>query len=242
MLSILKKEFDSFLNSTIAYVVIGLFLLGTGLFLWVFPDTSLLDYGYADLNTLFSMTPFIYMFLIPAITMKSFSEEKRGGTMELLLTKPLSDWQIILGKYLAGWLLVLFSLAPTLIYYYSVYQLGYPKGNVDSAGVVGSYIGLVLLGAVFTAVGIFTSSISESQITSFIIGVFLCFLLHSGFTALSKLDFWGAGASLVEQLGIDYHYYTISKGLIDSRDVLYFVSIIVIMLKATHTTLGARKW
>lgn len=242
MLSILKKEFDSFLDSTIAYVVIGLFLLGTGLFLWVFPDTSLLDYGYADLETLFSMTPFIYMFLIPAITMKSFSEEKRGGTMELLLTKPLTDWQIILGKYFAGLLLVLFSLAPTLIYYYSVYQLGFPKGNVDSAGVVGSYIGLVFLGAVFTSIGIFTSSISESQITSFIIGVFLCFLFHSGFTALSKLDFWGSMSSLVEALGIDYHYYTISKGLIDSRDVLYFISIIVIMLKATHVTVGARKW
>jgi ABC-2 type transport system permease protein len=123
-----------------------------------------------------------------------------------------------------------------------VYQLGFPKGNVDSAGVVGSYIGLVFLGAVFTSIGIFTSSISESQITSFIIGVFLCFLFHSGFTALSKLDFWGSMSSLVEALGIDYHYYTISKGLIDSRDVLYFISIIVIMLKATHVTLGARKW
>ncbi len=242
MLSILKKEFNSFLDSTIAYVVIGLFLLGTGLFLWVFPETSLLDYGYADLETLFSMTPFIYMFLIPAITMKSFSEEKRGGTMELLLTKPLTDWQIILGKYFAGLLLVLFSLAPTLVYYYSVYQLGFPKGNVDSAGVVGSYIGLVFLGAVFTSIGIFTSSISESQIISFIVGVFVCFLFHSGFTALSKLEFWGNMSSLVEALGIDYHYYTISKGLIDSRDILYFISIIVIMLKATHLTIGARKW
>lgn len=242
MFSILKKEFNSFLDSTIAYVVIGLFLLGTGFFLWVFPETSLLDYGYADLETLFSMTPFIYMFLIPAITMKSFSEEKRGGTMELLLTKPLTDWQIILGKYFAGLLLVLFSLAPTLVYYYSVYQLGFPKGNVDSAGVVGSYIGLVFLGAVFTSIGIFTSSISESQIISFIVGVFVCFLFHSGFTALSKLEFWGNMSSLVEALGIDYHYYTISKGLIDSRDILYFISIIVIMLKATHLTIGARKW
>ncbi|MFN8436662.1 MAG: gliding motility-associated ABC transporter permease subunit GldF [Cytophagales bacterium] len=242
MLSILIKEFNSFLDSTIAYVVIILFLLGTGLFLWVFPDTSILEYGYADLDSLFSMTPFIYMFLIPAITMKSFSEELKGGSMELILTKPLTDWQIILGKYFAGLSLVLVSLAPTLVYYYSVYQLGFPKGNVDSAGVVGSYIGLVFLGAVFTSVGIFTSSISDSQIISFIVGVFLCFLLHTGFSALSKLEIWGTFSSVVESFGIDYHYYTISKGLLDSRDILYFLSIIFIMLKSTHLLLSTRKW
>jgi ABC-2 type transport system permease protein len=149
MLQVLHKEFNSFLNSLVAYLVIGAFLTGIGLLMWVFPETSILDYGYADMDTLFSYGPYVFIFLIPAVTMRSFAEEKKGGTLELLMTKPLSDWQIVTGKFLACFLLVLMALIPTLIYYWSVYQLGNPSGNIDTPGVIGSYIGLALLGAVF---------------------------------------------------------------------------------------------
>src|ERR1700748_3868739 len=145
MLQVLSKEFNSFLNSLIAYMVIGVFLTAIGLLMWVFPETSVLEYGYADMDTLFSFGPYVFMFLIPAITMRSFAEEKKTGTMELLLTKPLSDWDIMLGKFMASFLLVIVALAPTVIYYYSVYQLGNPVGNIDTPGVIGSYVGLALL-------------------------------------------------------------------------------------------------
>ena len=158
MFQVLSKEFSSFLNSLIAYVVIGVFLMGMGLLMWVFPDTSVLDYGYADMETLFSLGPYVFIFLVPAITMRSFAEEKKGGTMELLFTKPLTDWDIILGKFLASFLLVLFALIPTLIYYYSISALGNPTGNLDTPGIIGSYIGLSMLAGVFCAIGIFASS------------------------------------------------------------------------------------
>lgn len=242
MLAILKKEIRSFLNSLIAYIIMVIFLTGMGLFIWVFPTTNILDYGFADLSSLFYLAPYVYMFLIPAVTMRTFAEEKKAGTMELLLTRPLTDWDIILGKYLASFLLILFTLIPTLIYYFSIYNLGNPAGNVDSAGVFGSYIGLVLLGAVFTAIGIFASSISDNQITSFIIAAFLCFLLYAGFSSLTSINAWGELAYFINQLGIDYHYNALSKGLIDSRNVFYFLSIIAIMLMATRLVLGSRRW
>ena len=170
MIQVLIKELNGFLNSFIAYIVISVFLTGIGLLMWVFPDTSVLEYGYADMETLFSLGPYVFMFLIPAITMRMFAEEKRSGTIELLLTKPLTDWQIILGKYFSGWLLVGFALAPTLIYYWSVRQLGDPVGNIDTAGVIGSYIGLILLGGLFTAIGMLSSLFTANQIVSFIVG------------------------------------------------------------------------
>lgn len=242
MWQILSKELNTFLNSLIAYIVISVFLTGIGLLMWVFPDTSILEYGYADMETLFSFGPYVFMFLIPAITMRMFAEEKRGGTMELLLTKPLSDWQIIFGKYLSGWILVCFALLPTLIYYFSVYALGDPVGNVDTAGVIGSYVGLVLLGAVFTSVGIFASAVSNNQIVSFIIAVFLCFILYSGFNSLASIDVWGRSSTILEQLGILYHYNAMSKGLLDTRDIIYFMSVIAIMLLLTRIILGSRRW
>jgi ABC-2 type transport system permease protein len=182
------------------------------------------------------------MFLIPAVTMRTFAEEKRAGTMELLLTRPLTDWEIILGKYFASFLLILFTLLPTLVYYFSIYSLGNPVGNIDSAGVFGSYIGLVLLGAVFTAIGIFASGISDNQITSFIVAAFLCFILYAGFSSLTSIDAWGELAYFINQLGIDYHYKALSKGLIDSRNVIYFLSVIALMLMATKLVLSSRKW
>jgi ABC-2 type transport system permease protein len=242
MFPILRKEINSFLNSLIAYIVIGVFLVVTGLYMWFLPDSSVLSYGYADLQPLFSLAPWVFLFLIPAITMRSFAEEKKAGTIELLLTRPVTDLQIILGKYFACLLLVIFALLPTLIYYFSVYKLGEPQGNIDSAGVAGSYIGLVFLAAVFTAIGIFASSISKDQIISFIVAVLLCFLVYIGFDMVASLDVWGTFSSLISQLGIQYHYNTISKGLIDSRDVLYFVSVSAIMLVAAKLVLESRKW
>lgn len=242
MFQVLFKEFNSFLNSLIAYIVIGVFLTGMGLMLWIFPETSVLDYGYADLYTLFSYGPYVFIFLIPAVTMRSFAEEKKGGTMELLFTKPLSDWDIILGKYFACFLLVLLALIPTLIYYLSVYALGNPPGNIDTPGVIGSYIGLLLLGGVFCAIGIFASSITPNQIVSFIFAAFLCYFLFSGFDSIASINVWSANVLFIRQLGLLYHYDALSKGLIDSRDVVYFFSVIVSMLLVTRITLGSRSW
>lgn len=242
MFSILKKEFNSYLNSLIAYIVISVFLVGIGMFMWVFPNSNVLDYGFADMSTLFNMSPYVFLFLIPAITMRSFAEEKKAGTLELLFTQPITDFQIILGKYFASLLLVLFALLPTLLYYYSVYQLGSPKGNIDSAGVFGSYIGLIMLAAVFTAIGIFASSITENQIVAFIVAIFLCFIIFTGFSSLSTLAFWGQSADLINSFGIEYHYQSLSKGLIDSRDMAYFFSIIATMTISTQLVLGSRKW
>ena len=221
MLSILKKEITSYLSSLVAYVTIGVFLLVLGLFLWVFPESSILDYGYAGLDSLFNTAPYLFMFLIPAITMRSLAEERKEGTFELLLTRPLADWQIVLGKYFACLLLVLFALLPTLVYYYSVYQLGNPQGNIDTGGVIGSYIGLFLLGASFAGIGLFASSVSKNQIIAFTIAVFLCFFFYSGFDSLSQL------LSLqnldLQNLGITEHYQSVSRGVLDTRDLAYFI-------------------
>lgn len=242
MWSIYTKEINAFLSSLIAPIVMVFFLTGMGLLFWVFPETNVLSYGFAEMDSLFSTAPYVFLFLIPAITMRTFAEEKKSGTMELLFTKPISDTQIILGKFFSSLTLVFFSLLPTLIYYYTIYNLGNPPGNVDSAGVVGSYIGLFLLGAVFTSIGILSSSISENQIVSFILAVFLCFIIYAGFTSLAAIDVWGALSPFINQLGIEYHYVSLSKGLIDMRDVGYFLSIITIMLMTTELIVGSRRW
>lgn len=242
MIQILIKEINSFLNSLIAYVIIAVFLTGIGLLLWVFPETSVLEYGFADMSSFFSLCPYIFMFLIPAITMRMFSEEKRGGTMELLLTRPIRDIDIILGKYFAGVFLVAFSILPTLLYYYTISYLGNPVGNIDSAGVTGSYFGLFLLGAVFTSIGIFSSSFTENQVIAFIIAVFLSFFFYFGFSAISSISVFRNNADVLDQLGIMYHYNSMSKGLIDTRDLIYFVSIISLMLLFTNLILRSRKW
>ncbi|MEQ9422811.1 MAG: gliding motility-associated ABC transporter permease subunit GldF [Cyclobacteriaceae bacterium] len=240
MIQLFIKEVNGFLDSLIAYIVITVFLTGIGLLMWVFPDTNVFDYGYADMSTLFTLGPYVFMFLIPAITMRMLAEEQKSGTMELLLTRPLTDLQIILGKYFAGFFLVFFSVLPTVIYYYSVAQLGNPVGNIDTAGVIGSYIGLLLLGGVFTSIGILASSLSENQIVSFILAVFLCFIFFDGFESLSGL--FDSGALDVAQLGIIYHYNAMSRGLIDSRDVVYFLGVIAIMIMLTNLKMSSRKW
>lgn len=240
MIQVFKKEFNNFLNSLIGYIVIGAFLTGIGLFIWVFPDTSVLDYGFADLDTLFSMSPYIFIFLIPAITMKSFAEEKKMGTLELLLTKPLSDWQVVLGKFLAAFTLVLLALTPTLIYYYSIYRLGNPVGNIDSAGVMSSYVGLALLAMLFCAIGLFASSLTANQIISFILAAFLSFIIYSGLDSFALLV--GSSGLAIKQWGGLYHYDSLSKGLIDSRDIIYFVTVTGFLLLTTRVILGSRQW
>lgn len=242
MIQIFIKEIHVFLNSLIAYIIISVFLTGIGLLMWVFPETSVLEYGFADMSSFFSMCPFIFMFLIPAITMRMFSEEKRGGTMEILLTRPIMDIDIILGKYLAGVFLVTFSILPTLLYYFTIWYLGNPVGNVDTAGVVGSYFGLFLLGAVFTSIGIFSSSFTENQVTAFVIAVFLCFFFYFGFNAISTVGLFSGNADLIDQIGILYHYNSMSKGLIDTRNLIYFLSVISAMLLLTNLILRSRKW
>jgi ABC-2 type transport system permease protein len=213
-----------------------------GLFLWVFPDTSILEYGYASLESMFNTIPYLFMFLIPAITMRSLAEEKREGTFELLATRPLTDWQIVLGKYLASLTLVLFSLIPTLVYYISVYELGVVKGNIDSGAIIGSYIGLFLLGAAFVALGIFASSLTKNQIIAFAIAVFLSFFAFSGFDSVSQILSLQQFDSFLINFGINAHYQSISRGVLDSRDLIYFLSFITLFLLITKTILGGRKW
>jgi ABC-2 type transport system permease protein len=200
-----------------------------------------LDYGYADLQTLFNLAPWIFLFLIPAITMRTFAEEKKAGTIELLLTRPLTDGQIIGGKYLACFLLALLALIPTLLYYFSVYKLGSPEGNIDSAATVGSYLGLALLAAVFAAVGILASALTRDQIIAFLVAVVGCFLVYSGFDSLASV-LEGSSAYYVSQLGIAAHYRDLSRGLIDSRDLVYFFSVVALALQATRLVLRSRNW
>ena len=242
MRSIYIKEIRSFLSSLIAYVVIIVFLLLIGLFTWVFADGNVLDLGYANLDTLFLMAPWVFIFLISAITMRSFSEEKRTGTFELLSTKPLTEFQIIGGKFLAAITLVAFAILPTLLYFYSVYQLGLPKGNIDVGATWGSYIGLMFLGACYAAIGLFASAITPNQIVAFILSMFLCFFFYLGFEQLSNLGLFGSADYLVQWLGIQFHYDSISRGVLDTRDLVYFTSFIAVFLSSTSLVLNSRKW
>lgn len=242
MLSIFNKEINGFLSSLVAYITIGVFLLAMGLLLWVFPDSSILEYGYAGLDSLFSTAPYVFMFLIPAITMRSLAEERKEGTFELLATRPLTDWEIILGKYFASLCIVLLALIPTLVYYVTVYQLGAVKGNIDTGAVIGSYIGLFLLGGAFVAIGIFSSSITKNQIIAFTIAVFLSFFSFIGFDSISQILSLQSIDTLITALGINEHYQSISRGVLDTRDLIYFLSFIALFLVITKTVLGGRKW
>jgi ABC-2 type transport system permease protein len=242
MYAVFKRELFSFLNSLTAYITIGVFLLACALLLWFFPDTSILVYGYAEMNGFFSLVPFLFIFLIPAITMRSFAEERREGTYVLLATRPLSDFQIIFAKYLACVVLLLFALIPTLIYYYSIYQLGFPKGNIDSGAIIGSYLGLFLLGNAFTSIGIFASSITKNQVIAFVVAVFLCFFTYSGFDSLSKIFEFQYLETILINLGINEHYQSISRGVLDTRDLVYFITFIGVFLGFTKLAIGGRKW
>lgn len=242
MYSIFLKEIRSFLSSLIAYVVIVVFLLLVGLFTWVFAEGNVLSLGYSNLDVLFFIAPWIFIFLISAITMRSFSEEIKQGTFETLSTKPITDFQIILGKFLAAVTLVAFAILPTLLYFYSIYQLGLPKGNIDVGATWGSYIGLIMLGACYAAIGLFASAITANQIIAFILGMFLCFFFYVGFQQLSNLSLFGSLDHMIQWLGIQYHYDSISRGVVDTRDLMYFLSVIVSFLGLTFIVLDRRKW
>ncbi len=243
MRTLLRKEISGFLSSLIGYIVICVFLITNGLFLWVFPmDFNVLETSYANLNGLFMLAPFVFLFLIPAITMRSFADEKKSGTIELLLTQPLTDFQIIFAKYLAGLILVIFSLIPTLVYFITVYYLGFPKGNMDMGATWGSYLGLLFLAAAFVSVGIFSSSLTDNQIISFLIAVFLCMFSYLGFEFIYNMAFFGKIDLFIRSLGINAHFTSMSRGVIDTRDLVYFLSFISFFILLTRLSLESRKW
>ncbi len=242
MIAIFRKELTAFFSSLTGYIAIAVFLVLMSLIMWVFPNNAL-DNGYATLDILFSNAPLVFMLLIPAITMRMFSEEKRAGTIELLITRPVTALQIVLGKFFAAWFLVVFALLPTLLYYYTIRVLGSPPGNIDSGASWGSYIGLVLISASFVSIGLFASSLTDNQIVAFVLSAFLSFMALLSFDALSGLGLFGGKAdTIIQSIGMQYHYDSISRGVVDSSDVVYFLSLVVIFILCTKTTLDSRKW
>ena len=220
-----------------------MFLVANSLFMWVFPgDLNVLDSGYASLDSLFTMAPWIFLFLVPAITMRMFAEEKRAGTLEFLLTKPLSDVKVIMAKYLAGLILVLLSLLPCLVYYWSVSTLGNPPGNLDTGGTWGAFIGLFFLAAIYVAIGVLASALSENQIIAFIIAVLLSFLAYTGFDYLAQLPVFESSDAFILNLGINEHYKSISRGVVDSRDIIYYLAVISMFILVTKIKLQSRNW
>jgi ABC-2 type transport system permease protein len=241
MFALFKKEFGGFLNTLTGFIVLAVFILANALFLWVFSSGfNILDNGYATVDSLFTIAPLTFLFLIPAITMRLFSEEKKSGTIELLLTKPLTDIQVVMGKYLAALALVVVALIPTFVWVISVYLLGLPKGNIDLGGTMGSYIGLLFIGALFVAIGLWASSITDNQAASFLISVFLCGFLYMGFEFIAP--FFGKATVFVQSLGANAHYLSLSLGVVDSRDVIYFLGCIVLFIFLTRLSLESRKW
>ncbi len=243
MWALFNKEISGFFSSLTGYLVIAVFLLLNSLFMWIVPGQfNVIENGYATMDSLFAIAPWVFLFLVPAICMRMFSEEKRTGTLDLLYTRPVSELQIILAKFLASWALVLFSLLPTLIYFWSVSRLGSPPGNMDMGGTWGSYIGLLFLGGIYAAIGIFASSLTGNQIVAFIMAVFLSFLMYLGFEFISGIAESGSTVFIISRLGISYHYNSISRGVIDSRDILYFAGVILLFIVGTRTVLQSNKW
>jgi ABC-2 type transport system permease protein len=235
--AIFRKEVSQFFGSIIAYIVMGTFLTVVGLLLWVFPDTNLLDYGYADLGQFFTLTPYVLLLLAPAITMRALSDERRAGTLEWLLTKPVGRWGVVVGKFAACWLLVAITLLPTLLYAWSLYQLGNPTGNLDLAVVAGSYTGLLLLAGVFVAVGIWASSLNDNQVVAFVVGVVACLVLYVGLSTLSGLFGATEGAYWLDYLSLDSQYAALGRGLLDTRNISYLLSLIILFLALTERQL-----
>ncbi len=243
MLTLLLKEFRSFFNSISGYLIISIFLLATGLFIWVFPgNTNILDGGYANLDTLFDMAPWIYLFLIPALCMRLFTDEKKSGTIELLLTRPISDFRIVLSKFFAALLLVAFSLLFCLVYYLSVYYLGKPVGSIDVGAFWGSYLGLFFLAVGYVSIAVFAGSLTDNQIIAFLLSLVLCFSFYMGFDYLSELLIFQSFQTEIINIGIREHYHSLSRGVVDSRDISYFLGLSLIFLFGTRTVLQSGKW
>lgn len=239
MWSICKKELRQFFSSLTGYIAIIVFLLANGLMLFVFKD-NILDFGYATLDRFFELAPWILLLLIPAITMRSFADEFKGGTFEILQTRPLTRWQIVGGKYLGSFIVVLIALLPTIVYFFSIQSLSSNEG-IDTGATIGSYIGLFFLAAVFTAIGICTSSFTSNAVVAFIISLIASVLLYYGFSAISQLAVFEGGADYyIEMLGIDFHYRSISRGVLDTRDIIYFLSVIFLLLIITDRNLLKR--
>ena len=240
MKSIIVRELKSFFGSPIGYLVIAIFLLLNGLFLWIFNgDYNILNSGFADLSPFFTIAPWILIFLIPAVTMRSFSDEKKQGTLELLLTKPLSIWQIVNGKFLGAMLLIVIAIIPTFIYVYVISSLGMPEGNIDMGSTIGYYFGLLFLIAAYCSIGIFTSTLSENQIVAFILSVFLCFVFYFAFDGLAT--YLPTAENFISSIGMDNHFKSMSRGVIDTRDVLYFISLTILFLSLTVFKLKSAK-
>lgn len=240
MLSICKKELQQFFSNLTGYIAIVLFLLVNGLFLFVLKDSNLFDYGYATLDNFFELAPWVLIFLVPAITMRSLSEEIKSGTLEILRTRPLSGRQIVLGKYLSVLVVLLFVIVPTLIYVFTIKSLS-ATGNIDGGGIAGSYIGLFLLAAVFAAISLCCSSFTGNAVVAFLLSAFCCLVLYFGFNAVSQLPAFRGGTDYyIEMMGIDFHYNSVSRGLLDSRDVIYFASLIFLFLLITEKKLQQR--
>lgn len=219
MYAILQKEINGFFSSVLGYMVIGVFLLITGLFLWVFADSyNIFDYGYADLTPFFQLVPWVFLFLIPAVTMRSFSEEKKMGTLELLLSQPTSTFQLVFGKFLGAFLLIVLALVPTLFYIIAIDALGSPAGNFDAGIMLGSYLGLLFLAAAYTSIGLFASTLTTNQIVAFLLGVLICFALFYGLDGLTQV-------SWLPMTGMRSHFESISRGVLDTRDLIYFLSL-----------------
>ncbi len=242
MVYLLKKEISAFFSSLTGYMVIVVFLVANGLFMWIFPgDTNVLESGYATLDTFFMMAPWIFLFLIPAVTMRSFAEERKAGTMEFLLTKPLTYTEIVMAKFLGSLALVLISLLPCIVFYYSVSALGNPPGNLDKGAILGAFIGLFLLAGIYVAVGVFASSLTQNQVVAFVIAVIACFTLYIGFDSVVLLP-WVKNSSFILNMGINEHYKSISRGVIDSRDMIYYLGMITVFLLFTKTRIQAHQW
>lgn len=243
MYALFLKEVRTFLNSLIGYITIVIFLLATGLFMWVFSGSeNVFEMRISTLNSLFFNAPLIFMFIIPAITMRSFAEEKRTRTIELLLTKPLTETQIVLAKYLAGFFLIFIALLPTWVYYISIYFMGDPIGNIDNGGTIGGYIGLYFIGAVFVAIGVFCSVCTKNQVIAFLFSFVLSFLFYHGFEYLGSYSWWGTWDGAIQSIGIQQHFTSLQNGLLDTRDITYFFSLISIFLVVTRLVLKSRKW
>jgi ABC-2 type transport system permease protein len=243
MFAIFRKEISGFFSSLTGYIVIIVFLLVNSLFMWVFPgELNIIDSGYAGLDTLFFLSPWVFLFLVPAVTMKMIAEEKRLGTIELLYSKPVTEREIIWGKYLASVALVLLSLLPCLVYYFSVYALGETPGNLDRGGTWGAFAGLFFLAAIYASAGIFASSLTDNQVIAFIFAVLICLVMFMGFDSFAYLPGLKKLDELVIGLGINEHYKSLSRGVIDLKDIVYFIAVSVIFNEATRLVLLSRKW
>ena len=243
MLAIFLKEIRGFFSSLTGYIVIAVYLIINSLFMWVFPgEWNIFDNGYAGLDTLFLLSPWIFLFLVPAVTMRMFAEEKRLGTIELIFSRPISERKLIWGKYMASVSLVLLALLPGLIYYYSVFKMGEIPGNLDRGGTIGAYIGLFFLASIYASAGTFASSLTDNQVIAFILAVLLCFILFMGFDSVAYLPGLRKFDEVIIRLGINEHYKSISRGVVDIRDIVYFISVVMVLNESTRMVLQSRQW